>query len=97
MTNSAFVSFQKLDMPYLYTPLMPYSINTLKKQEIRFEEFVAQFDFEIGHMVPPLYWKFADLEILLFGDLSISFIFRDPCRGTKHSTPTILIHPRFSQ
>ena len=58
------------------------------KKEICFALFVVESDFEASHMVPPLYWRFCNFEILLFGDLEISFIFRDPWFYGLHNTKT---------
>ena len=44
-----------------------------------FAQFVGELDYKTGHMVPPLCWRICILEILLFGDLEISFIYRYPC------------------
>ena len=71
---------------------------------IWFVLFVGELAFETGHMVPPLYWRICILEILLFGDLEISFIYRYPCppllhlatqpglhAGGGHGAPAVLV------
>ena len=47
-------------------------------QDLRFSGFVGESHLETSHIVPSLYWRFAYLKIMQFGDLAISFIFRDP-------------------
>ena len=67
---------------HFYTPIIPCSIDIVKTpQEIRFAKFVGESDYKTSHIVPPLYWRICTLEILLFGDLEISFIYIDPWGG----------------
>ena len=63
-------------------------------------KFVGESDFETGHIVPSLYWRFAYLEILLFGDSEIIYSFRDPCvrviLGANHEAESVPIIDQLS-
>ena len=59
-----------------YILLHWYRKKTHKKYALH--NLLGESDYKTGHMVPPLYWRICILEILPFGDLEISFIYRDP-------------------